>query len=130
MHLNMPLLLAGLMSLAIASPSLRNARSEDISSTEMILTVNGTSSEVLDPDSIIKCVKDCATIIADGVCIGKAILPPVSPTAVTDVYACVKNDTVGLCNCASCVTGAKALGAFLTKYDICDQLSTITTPPS
>lgn len=41
MRVNISLILTGLMGLAMTSPSLRNARSEDISSIEMILTVNG-----------------------------------------------------------------------------------------
>ncbi|KAF8855641.1 acid protease [Acephala macrosclerotiorum] len=95
MRVHILFLLTSMVALATTSPSFRQARSETTSSASVILTVDGQSTDVLALELSIKCLKDCVTIIADGICIAEAILID-QAASVPGVLTCVKNDVAGV----------------------------------
>ncbi|KAH6683925.1 hypothetical protein B0J14DRAFT_693214 [Halenospora varia] len=114
MKFNLPIVATVLLGLAVANPTPQYEVSRDTDmavrseSTALIVYVNG---EALSPDVSIKCVLNCATVLAEAVCIAAAIVAK-SPAALVKCLSIGK-----ICGCVDCVPGLKD---FVHDHGLCN----------
>ncbi|KAH8679630.1 hypothetical protein BGZ60DRAFT_524842 [Tricladium varicosporioides] len=113
MKFSLPIVATVLLGLAAANPTpqCKVSRDTDVAvrseSTALIVYVNG---EALSPEVSIKCILNCATVLAEAVCITAAIVAK-NPAALIKCLSIGK-----ICGCVDCVPG---LNDFVHEHGLC-----------